>query len=97
MSEANDKVLVLIDEDNVEHNFELLDIFEIEEDKYAVLFPLNEDCADDEVIVMKYELDENGEELFSDIEDDDEWERVTEAYDKLIEEYDEEDEDEDEE
>ena len=91
MSEANENVLVLVDEDGVEHSFDLLDIFEIEENKYAVLFPLNEDCAEDEVVVMKYSLDANGEELFADIEDDDEWEKVTEAYDKLIEEYDEED------
>ena len=96
MSEANENVLVLVDEDGVEHSFDLLDIFEIEENKYAVLFPLNEDCAEDEVVVMKYSLDANGEELFADIEDDDEWEKVTEAYDKLIEEYDEDD-DEDEE
>ncbi|MCI8336828.1 MAG: DUF1292 domain-containing protein [Peptococcaceae bacterium] len=96
MSEANENVLVLVDEEGTEHSFDLLDIFEIEDNKYAVLFPLNEDCAEDEVVVMKYSLDDNGEELFSDIEDDDEWERVTEAYDKLVEEYDDlDDEDED--
>lgn len=89
MSEAN--VLVLVDEEGIEHSFDLLDIFEIEKNKYAVLFPLNEDCAEDEVVVMKYDLADDGEELFSDIEDDEEWEQVTAAYNQLVEEYDDED------
>ena len=84
MSEANENVLVLVDEEGTEHSFDLLDIFEIEDNKYAVLFPLNEDCAEDEVVVMKYALDDNGEELFSDIEDDDEYEKVADAFDEYL-------------
>lgn len=84
----NDSV-VLIDEDGEEHNFTMLDIIEVEGAQYAILQPEDDDPDDDleqEAIILKIEKDENGDEILSDIEDDDEWEKVADAWQDLMQE-----------
>jgi uncharacterized protein YrzB (UPF0473 family) len=83
-------ILVLVDDEGVEHNFELLAELEIEQDVYRVLIPLEEEGASDEdeeieVIILKVVHDEEGNEFLSDIEDDEEWERVADAWQELVE------------
>jgi len=83
-------LLVLVDEEGVEHQFELLAELDIEDDKYQVLVPLNEldedlDEGEVEVIILKLVYDEEGNELLSDIEDDEEWEKVADAWRELVE------------
>ncbi|MGI5879413.1 MAG: DUF1292 domain-containing protein [Syntrophomonadaceae bacterium] len=84
-------VLILIDEDGVEHQFELLAELEIESDTYRVLLPFvdEEDVVDDEeeeleVVILKVIFDEDGNEFLSDIEDDEEWEKVADAWQELV-------------
>ncbi|MDD3268721.1 MAG: DUF1292 domain-containing protein [Syntrophomonadaceae bacterium] len=83
-------VLVLVDEEGTEHQFELLAELEIEDEKYRVLVPmdveLNEDTEDFdvEVVILKVVLDEEGNEFLSDIEDDQEWEMVADAWQELV-------------
>ncbi len=83
-------VLVLVDEEGEEHEFELLAELEIEEDIYRVLVPLfsfeEEEVDDDEVevVILKVVFDEEGNEFLSDIEDDEEWERVADAWQELV-------------
>jgi len=80
-------VLVLIDEEDQEHEFELIGELEVDGANYKVLVPLDEETEDDEeeeVIILKAVLDENGEELLSDIEDDEEWEKVADAWDEAL-------------
>ena len=79
--------VVLVDEDGLEHTFALLDVIEVEGSEYAILQPLGEDLADDEepeAVILKIEIDENGEEVLSDIDDDDEWEKVADAWQDAI-------------
>jgi uncharacterized protein YrzB (UPF0473 family) len=83
-------ILVLVDDEGVEHQFELLAELEIEQDVYRVLVPLDdeEELADEEeieVIILKVVHDEEGNEFLSDIEDDEEWERVADAWQELVE------------
>jgi len=82
-------ILVLVDDEGVEHQFELLAELEIEEDVYRVLIPLeDEEHSEDEeveVIILKVVYDEEGNEFMSDIEDDEEWERVADAWQELVE------------
>lgn len=82
-------ILVLVDDEGVEHNFELLAELEIEQDVYRVLIPLEEEGESDEeeieVIILKVVHDEEGNEFLSDIEDDEEWERVADAWQELVE------------
>ncbi|HZK43784.1 MAG TPA: DUF1292 domain-containing protein [Syntrophomonadaceae bacterium] len=83
-------VLVLIDEEGFEHEFELLAELEIEDEVYRVLVPLgdldDEDDEDDEieVVILKAILDDEGNEILSDIEDDEEWEKVADAWQELV-------------
>jgi uncharacterized protein YrzB (UPF0473 family) len=88
MTDFEDRKVVLMDEEGVEHEFEVLDILEVDGAEYAILFPVeegdNEDEAD-EAIILKIGVDENGEEILYEIEDDEEWEKVADAYDSMLE------------
>lgn len=80
-----DDTIILIDEDNVEHEFEVEAFLEVDNEKYAVLVPLREGF-DDEATIMRFGKDENGDDILFDIEDDEEWDKVADAYDMMIEE-----------
>ena len=77
--EELDDVLILIDEEDQEHPFQMIDMVEVDGNKYAVLVPL-EDAEEDEAIILKIVEDENGEEVLYDIEDDEEWEKVVDIW-----------------
>lgn len=95
--DREERKVVLMDEQGEEHEFEILDVLEVDGEEYAILFPLEEEDDElDEAIILKIGLDENGSEILYEIEDDEEWEKVADAYEGLLEEFDE-DEDEDEE
>ncbi len=81
-------ILILIDEEGEEHEFELLAELEIEDEKYRVLVPFDDEEADEdedefEVVILKVVVDEEGNEFLSDIEDDEEWEKVADAWQEL--------------
>lgn len=91
MTEFEDRKVVLLDEDGAEHEFEVLDIIEVDGAEYAILFPVEEEDEEvDEAIILKIGTDENGEEILHEIEDDEEWEKVADAYDSMMEEEEEE-------
>jgi len=78
-------VLVLVDDEGIEHQFELLAELEIEENFYRVLIPLEEEDEDEcEVVILKVVYDEEGAEFLSDIEDEEEWEMVADAWQELV-------------
>lgn len=81
------EVLTLIDEDGEEQDFAILDIVELEGSRYAILLPLDEEGEEEdegEAIILKYAKDEEGNEILVDIEDDEEWERVADAWEEMI-------------
>lgn len=81
-------MITLIDEEGVEHEFEVEAFLEVDDEKYAVLIPQSDEYVD-EAVIMRFGLDDNGEEVLFDIESDEEWERVADAYDSYAdEEYD---------
>jgi uncharacterized protein YrzB (UPF0473 family) len=88
--EERDDVIILTDEEGQEYEFQLIDVIEVDELRYAVLFPLEEDeSSEDEALIMRLESDvETGEDLLVDIEDDDEWEKVVAEWERLLEEED---------
>jgi uncharacterized protein YrzB (UPF0473 family) len=79
--------LVLIDEEGEEREFQLLAELEIEDETYRILLPLFEEEEEDEDIdyveILKVVYDEEGNELMSEIEDDEELEMVLEAWQEL--------------
>ena len=67
-------LITLIDEDNVEHNFEILDIIENEKGVFYALYPIfdsAEETVEDsgEYYIMEV-IEEDGEEQLAEVEDD---------------------------
>ncbi|HOP74705.1 MAG TPA: DUF1292 domain-containing protein [Bacillota bacterium] len=85
MAEESNKI-TLIDEDNVEHQFILLNVVEMDGAKYAVMVPEEEMTEEEEqeAVIFRIETDENGEEVLVDIEDDEEFAKVCDLLDELM-------------
>ncbi|NLM70017.1 MAG: DUF1292 domain-containing protein [Firmicutes bacterium] len=71
----NEKI-TLIDEDNNEQEFTILDYLEVEDKRYVVLLP--DADPDNGAIILRIELDDAGDEVLVEIEDDDEFDHVVE-------------------
>ena len=86
----DDEEIILVDEDGVEHSFYMLDAIEVEGSQYAVLQPMDvnpdEDEGEPEAVILKIEFDENGDEILTEIDDDDEWEKVVDIWSEIVEE-----------
>lgn len=83
MSEKRDDIVVLVDENGVETDFEVLDIIEYEENNYAVMLPAEDDGADEEegvVTIMRIEEGEDDEDLLVPVESDDVLDNVFEIF-----------------
>lgn len=78
--------VTLTDEEGVEREFDIIGTLEIDGNSYFALVPV--DSNDDEYIILKT-AEENGEEFLITIDDDDEFDKVADAFDnELMEEYD---------
>jgi len=82
--------VVLTDENGEEHEFVHLETIELEGNTYFVLMPLTEEEEEadeaDEAIILKLGKDDEGNDILLDIEDDEEWEKVADAWESLDEE-----------
>ena len=88
---GNDYV-TLVDENGVEREFEIVDSLVTENNEYFALIPTetaeNIDSDDGELVILKV-VEENGEEFLEPIEDDEEFEAISEVFmDRLEELYD---------
>ncbi|MEW6621711.1 MAG: DUF1292 domain-containing protein [Bacillota bacterium] len=83
MSEK-DNIVVLVDENEEELEFEIIDIIEVDEEEYAILLPISDGEPGQEAIILKIGIDENGEEMLYEIENDDEWEMVANAWQESV-------------
>jgi len=82
--EYNPDIITLSDENDTEYSFEVLDRIETDDGRYVALLPVYDDpnkIIDDngELVILKVE-EENGEDFFVDIEDDDEYETIADAF-----------------
>jgi uncharacterized protein YrzB (UPF0473 family) len=71
----------LVDEDGVEQTFEMIDVMEIDNEKYYALVPYFDDPeksveSNDELVILKSDFDENNDEILVSIDDDDEYEKI---------------------
>jgi uncharacterized protein YrzB (UPF0473 family) len=94
-------LLTLVDEDGEEHEFEVIDTLDKDGETYYALLPTLDDSNiaedDGELVILKV-VEEDGEEFLEAVEDDDEFEDISEIFmDRLddIYEFEEEDEKED--
>ena len=83
--EYNPDLYTLVDEEGVEQTFELLDVMEVDDDRYFALMPYYEDPEDilddtAELIVLKSQMDENDEELMISIDDEEEYQRIGQMF-----------------
>ena len=81
-----------VDENGVEREFEIVDSLVTENNEYFALIPTetaeNIDSDDGELVILKV-VEENGEEFLEPIEDDEEFEEISEVFmDRLEELYD---------
>lgn len=82
MAKEEKQIIETIDENGEIVNFELFDIVEVEDKEYALLLPADSKEDNDEVILMR--LTKDGEDyLFEAIEDDAEFDRVSEYIENL--------------
>lgn len=84
MAEEEKQLIETIDENGNVVSFELFDIVDFEEKEYALLLPADSDDDYDEVILMR--LSKDGEDyLFEAIDDDEEFNKVSEYIESLSE------------
>lgn len=92
MSEQErDDIVVLLGEDGEEVEFEHLDTIEMNDSEYVVLLPLDEQENEevDEVVILKIERNDEGEDSFITVDDEDELNAVFEEFKSRMEdEYD---------
>ncbi len=82
MTEENENLIEITDDDGTVIKCELCDIIEFEDKQYALLIESDSDEEEPEVVLMRY-LEEGEESYFETIDDDDEFERVSEYIESL--------------
>lgn len=89
MNEYTPELFELVDEAGNKKNFELVDAAELDGEQYFAMIPAIEDDdylnADCELVILKA-VEDNGEEIFASIDDDDEFEKVSEFFMSRLEE-----------
>jgi len=78
----HEEVVILTDEEGNEREFIIVETMQVENNHYAVLVAA--DGEDEDGFIMRIEEDENGEEYLIDIEEEGEWKKVVEAYEKFV-------------
>ncbi|MDQ0191226.1 DUF1292 domain-containing protein [Alicyclobacillus cycloheptanicus] len=88
---SDEEVIVLEDEDGTEHSFVLGEVLTVDEKDYAVLLPIDEDL--EEGVIFRIDGEDGNEMVLADIESDEEWQKVVDAYNEMLDEEDDEEED----
>ena len=78
---AEDQIIETVTEDGEIVQFKLFDIIEFEEKEYALLLPV-EDDGEQEIVLMRL-IKEDEDYLFESIDDDEEFERVSEYIESI--------------
>ena len=77
----------LTDEDGNEIRFQVIASAEIEGVMYYAMIPVDDQPAEEDVyeyVILKAEKDEDGEDILSTIDDDDEYDRVADAFEDVF-------------
>ena len=83
------EIITLVDEDDKEVSFEMVEVFEVNGKRYTVMQPVDkencdEDLADGEALIFRVEIEPEGDIVFAIIEDDEEWEAAIDAYNEIV-------------
>ncbi len=82
-------IIELIDEDGKTLSFEYLMTLDYGENEYVILSPLepyddSDELTGDEVVILRVEQDENGDDIYVSIEDEKELDEVFDAFSEII-------------
>lgn len=84
-------LITLLDEDDVEHEFEVIDAVDYNDEHYLALVPYSADPAsleeDAEMLIMRVDVDEENEEYLSIVDDDEELYNVGKVFAERLEEF----------
>lgn len=79
-------LITLLDDENVEHTFEIIDSIEKDDNVYYALLPVYDDAQeqleDDGEYYIFQTIEENGEELLLEVEDDDLLDELASEFEK---------------
>ena len=94
MEEMESNIIRTEDENGEIQSFELVDVFQVNDKDYAALLRVNEDGSpldeeEEELILMRL-IEEEDSYTFEEIEDDEEFEAVVDAFENEIDDEDEE-------
>lgn len=78
--EERDGIVVLVDENGQEIEFEHLDTLEMNGDRYVVLLPVEEEGDSDEVVILREETTDEDEESYVSVDDEQELNQVFEEF-----------------
>jgi uncharacterized protein YrzB (UPF0473 family) len=87
-------IVILVDEEGNEHDFALVDRFQVEQKEYAVLVPVvfsedeqesDEVDLEDEAYIFRIDLDDNEEETLVEVDDETEWNQVAAVWEERME------------
>lgn len=78
----NNNKHTFIDDEGKEHEFEIIDLFEVEDIEYVVL----QQTEEEEALLLRVEYDEKGEQVLAVIENQEEFNEIRDLYQQLIEE-----------
>ena len=81
-------IITVLDEDDNEHSFEVIDAIETDTDRYMAMIPFFDEATDildddGELVILKVE-EENGEEVLVTIEDEDEFQQIFEVFEERL-------------
>ncbi len=84
--EEKENIITLIDENDEEKDFEIIMTLELEGKEYTILMPLEEE-EEEEAYVFRIENEGSAEDDFVlvSIEDDEEYQKVVDAYESIVE------------
>ncbi len=74
--------IVLQDEDGIETEFEVITKLDIEDEEYFIVTPIDDEEGD--AIALKVVIDSDGNESLMTVEDEEEFELVSEAYSTIF-------------
>ncbi len=85
----DDGIVVLTDAEGDEREFQFLDVVEVDDMQFALLAPVMDEENDDEdepaeIFIFRYEVNEDGVETFSDVEDEELFAKVRDAAEALF-------------
>ncbi len=92
LDDYNPDIVTLSDDDGKEYTFEVLDAVETDTGRYLAMLPVFDDpqkSLDDsgELVIVKVGDEENGDEYYYEIEDDDEYETIADAFIERLEDF----------